>query len=70
MAYAFFQGNTNSVIMNLIEAILMPYTLLMSEYLSGWLTWEYQLWCWGIGLGWLVFSTVLGLMILGRKDIH
>lgn len=70
VAYAFFQGNTNSVIMNLIEAILMPYTLLMSEYLSGWLTWEYQLWCWGIGLGWLVFSTVLGLLILGRKDIH
>ena len=48
----------------------MPYTLLMPPYLSGWLTWEYQLWCWGIGLGWLVFSTVLGLLILGRKDIH
>ena len=70
VAFAFFHGNTNSMPMNLIEAILMPYTLLMPTYLSGWLTWEYQLWCWGIGLGWLVFSTVLGLLLLGRKDIH
>lgn len=69
-AFAFFHGNTGGWPMNLIEAILMPYTLLMSEHLSGWLTWEYQLWCWAIGLGWLAFSTVLGLVLIRRKDIH
>ena len=54
----------------LLQAILMPYTLLMPPYLSGWLTWEYQLWCWGIGLGWGVVSTLIGLLCFFRRDIR
>ena len=54
----------------LLQAILMPYTLLMPPYLSGWLTWEYQLWCWGIGLGWGGVSTIVGLLWFFRRDIR
>lgn len=54
----------------LLQAILMPYTLLMPPYLSGWLTWEYQLWCWGIGLGWGGASTLVGLLWFFRRDIR
>lgn len=54
----------------LLEAILMPYTLLMPPYLSGWLTWRYQLWCWGIGLGWGIVSTAVGALCFFRRDIR
>lgn len=54
----------------LLQAILMPYTLLMPPYLSGWLTWKYQLWCWGIGLGWGVVSTAVGSLWFFRRDIR
>lgn len=54
----------------LLQAILMPYTLLMPPYLSGWLTWKYQLWCWGIGLGWGTVSTILGLLRFSRQEIR
>lgn len=54
---------------NLIQAVLMPMSLLMPNYLSGWITWEYQVWCWAIGLGWLAATTGLGLFCLGKKEI-
>ena len=54
---------------NLIQAALMPMSLLMPNYLSGWITWEYQVWCWAIGLGWLAATTGLGLFCLGKKEI-
>lgn len=54
----------------LLQAILMPYTLLMPPYLSGWLTWKYQLWCWGIGLGWGGVSTAVGAVWFFRRDIR
>lgn len=54
----------------LLQAILMPYTLLMPPYLSGWLTWKYQLWCWGIGLGWGAASTAIGSLWFFRRDIR
>ena len=53
----------------LVQAILMPYTLLMPPYLSDWLTWQYQLWCWAIGLGWGGVSTAAGLTFFFRKEI-
>ena len=70
IASAFFYGSTGCWQMDLLEAILMPYTLLMPQFLSGWLTWEYQLWCWSIGLGWLLVSTLVGLLLFQRKEIH
>lgn len=54
---------------DLIQAILMPTSLLMPNYLSGWLTWEYQAWCWAIGLGWLAVTTAAGLFWMGRREI-
>lgn len=53
-----------------LVAVLMPYTLLMPEALEGWLTPEYQLWCWSIGLGWMAVSTALGLTLFGRRDVR
>ena len=54
---------------SLIQAILMPASLLMPDFLSGWLTWEYQFWCWAVGIGWLVFATALGLLWFRRREI-
>ena len=54
---------------SLIQAILMPASLLMPDFLSGWLTWEYQFWCWAVGIGWLVFTTALGLLWFRRREI-
>lgn len=54
---------------SLIQAVLMPMSLLMPDYLSGWITWEYQVWCWAIGLGWLAATAGLGLFCLGKKEI-
>ena len=62
----FTGGRTSS----LLQAMLMPYTLLMPPYLSGWLTWKYQLWCWGIGLGWGIVSTAAGALWFSRQDIR
>ena len=61
---------TGGRISPLLQAILMPYTLLMPPYLSGWLTWKYQLWCWGIGLGWGIVSTAVGALWFSRQDIR
>lgn len=61
---------TQGTLSPLVEAILMPYTLLMPPYLSGWLTWKYQLWCWGIGLGWGLVSTAAGAACFFRRDIR
>lgn len=60
---------TSGGMSNLIQAILMPFSLLMPNYLSGWIGWEYQVWCWAIGLGWLVGTTALGLFCLEKKEI-
>lgn len=70
IAAAFFHGNTSCWQINLLEAILMPYTLLMPQFLSGWLTWGYQVWCWSIGMGWLLVSALVGLLLFRRKEIH
>ena len=60
---------TEGRIGSLIQAILMPASLLMPDFLSGWLTWEYQFWCWAVGIGWLVFTTALGLLWFRRREI-
>ena len=54
---------------SLIQAILMPMALLMPDFLSGWLSWEYQLWCWGVGLGWLLLTSALGMLWFRRREI-
>ena len=37
----------------LFTAVVLPYSLLMPALLDGWLTAQYQLWCWAIGWdGW------------------
>ena len=55
---------------NLLQAILMPALLLIPYYLTGWLTWEYQIWCWAIGLGWGIASITVGLLYFSRKEIR
>lgn len=60
---------TNGGMSSLLQAILMPFSLLMPNYLSGWIGWEYQVWCWAIGLGWLVGTTALGLFCLEKREI-
>ena len=60
---------TGGRISSLIQAILMPMALLMPDFLSGWLTWEYQFWCWAVGMGWLVFTSALGLLWFRRREI-
>lgn len=61
---------TGGQVSPLLQAALMPYSLLMPPYLSGWLTWKYQFWCWGIGLGWGTASTALGSLWFFRRDIR
>ena len=70
LAAALFAGNTSSWAATVAEAIVMPSLLLTPRFLSGWLTWTYQVWCWGVGLGWLAASTAAGLALLKRKDIR
>ena len=53
-----------------LQAVLLPYSLTMPQYLSGWLSWEYQRWCWGIGLGWTAGSTFLGMLAFRRQDVR
>lgn len=60
---------TQGWVSSLIQAVLMPFSLLMPNYLSGWITWEYQVWCWTIGLGWMAVTTMLGLFCLDKKEI-
>ena len=67
---AFVQTFTGQAHAALIQAVLMPHALLMPQYLSGFLSWEYQLWCWAIGLGWAAASTALGLCLFARKDLR
>lgn len=70
IASLFFQGNMSAWPMEIIQIILMPYFLLMAEYLSGSLTLEYQLWCWGVGMLWLWASTAAGLALFSRRDVR
>ncbi len=60
---------TGEQMSSLLQAVLMPISLLLPDVLSGWLSWEYQLWCWTIGLGWLAVMTALGLFWFGRREI-
>ena len=52
-----------------LQAAIMPMSLLMPDFLSGWLTWEYQFWCWTVGMGWLAATTLLGLFWFHRREI-
>lgn len=70
IASLFFGGNVDVWPMEVIQTILMPYSLLMAEYLSGSLTLLYQLWCWGVGLLWLCASTAAGLFLFSRRDVR
>ena len=54
----------------LFTAVVLPDSLLMPALLDGWLTAQYQLWCWAIGLGWMAASTGLGLFLFGRRDVR
>lgn len=60
---------TSGRMSSLLQAILMPFSLLLPDYLSGWIGWEYQVWCWTIGLGWLAAATALGLFCMNRREI-
>ena len=53
---------------SLLTAVLLPYSLLMPSWLEGWHTLQYQLWCWGVGLGWMAGSTLLGLRLFRRRE--
>ncbi len=55
---------------SLITAILMPYSLLMPSVLEDWLTSQYQLWCWGVGLGWLAAAAGVGMLLFTRRDVR
>ena len=55
---------------SLVTAILMPYSLLMPAVLEDWLTSQYQLWCWGVGLGWLTAATGVGMLMFTRKNVR
>lgn len=70
IASLFFEGNVNAWPMEIIQIILMPYSLLMAEYLSGSLTLTYQLWCWGVGMLWFLASTAAGLALFFRRDMR
>lgn len=53
----------------LIQAVLMPSSLLVPDRLADWLTWPYLCRCWLIGLGWLGAAVALGLLRFGRREI-
>lgn len=67
---ALLGGEPSAWIADVAAVILMPFLLLTPDFLSGWLTWEYQLWCWAVGLGWLAVSSGAGLFLLRRKNIR
>lgn len=56
LAAGFFGGNMAAWPFRLLQAVLIPCTLLISGLPSGWISGEYLLWCWGVGLGWLAVS--------------
>ena len=53
----------------LLQAVIMPASLLAPSFFPNWLTWEYLLWCWAVGLGWFLVSTGLGLLWFRRREI-
>ena len=53
----------------LLQAIVMPASLLVPSFLPNWLTGEYLLWCWTIGMGWFILTTGLGLLWFRRREI-
>lgn len=55
---------------NLLDAILSPSLLLMYSPMNNWPVWSYLACCWGIGLGWLVVTTAIGLAWYKRVDCH
>lgn len=66
---ALIKTAANGRIGGLLQAVLMPVSLLMPDYVSVLLSWGYQVWCWGIGLGWLAATAGLGLFLLSRREI-
>ena len=55
---------------SLFTAALMPYSLLMPAVLTDWQTGQYQLWCWGVGLGWVALGAGIGLILFRRKNVR
>lgn len=55
---------------DLFQAVLAPYSLLLSGYLSGTLsrTPGYLLLCWAVGLGWAAASTAVGLLCFRCRE--
>lgn len=53
----------------LLQAVIMPASLLIPGFLPNWLTGEYLLWCWTIGPGWFLLTTGLGLLWFRRREI-
>ena len=70
LAMLFFNIYEATPAFTLLTAVLMPYSLLMPAVLEDWLTGQYQLWCWGVGLGWLAAAAALGLLLLARRDVR
>lgn len=55
---------------DLLQGVCLPWTLLMSDHLSGRLTLDFLLLCWRVGLGWLTAASAAGLLLLRRRDIR
>ena len=55
---------------DLFQAVLAPYSLLLSGYLSGNLdrTPGYLFLCWAVGLGWLAATTIVGLLCFHYRE--
>ena len=70
LAAGFFGGNMAAWPFRLLQAVLIPCTLLISGLPSGWISGEYLLWCWGVGLGWLAVSAGAGLLVFRRMDLR
>lgn len=54
----------------LLYNILLPWSLLVTENMSGHLTLSFLLQCWAVGLGWLGGTTAVGLMVLRRRRLR
>ena len=70
LAAGFFGGNMAAWPFRLLQAVLIPCTLLISGLPSGWISGEYLRWCWGVGLGWLAVSAGAGLLFFRRMDLR
>ncbi len=52
------------------QSVLMPWTLLLSDHLSGQMTPRFLGLCWMVGTGWLAVTSAAGLLALRRRDIR